>query len=157
MAVVKRMGGVVWSGSIARCAGRLKSGSGAIDGLEVTLPTRLAETAALTTPEELLAAAHAACFAISLGACSLDTTPGRRRIVSLEVTARGAVPEVNDDSFADAVREAGRRCLISIACRGRDSHRACDPRARRMSLDGHGAVTLTRRPRFGRAIAAMLI
>ncbi len=130
MALIKRTAGVVWSGSIARGSGRLKSGSGTLDGLELTLPSRLGDESDLTTPEELLAAAHAGCFAITLGSvlakvgtppeelavdavCTLDTTEGNRRIASMELTARGRVPGADASVFEAAVREAEQRCLIS--------------------------------------------
>jgi osmotically inducible protein OsmC len=57
---------VGWEGSVARGAGVARAGSGAFE-LPVDLPARVGDPGGKTSPEELLAAAHAACYAMSIG------------------------------------------------------------------------------------------
>src|SRR4026209_274062 len=83
MATYSRNVTVNWEGSIMEGKGTAKAGSGAFT-LPVTFPARIGEPAGLTTPEELIAAAHAACFAMALNA-----TVGRKggSIAKTDVTA----------------------------------------------------------------------
>jgi lipoyl-dependent peroxiredoxin len=62
MAAIKRSSKVVWEGTIARGAGRLSADSGAFTALPVTVASRFGEPEGKTSPEELIAAAHATCF-----------------------------------------------------------------------------------------------
>jgi osmotically inducible protein OsmC len=120
---------VVWEGSVARGSGTVTGASGTLGPVPFDLPTRIGETAGKSTPEELLAAAHAACFSTALGSIlagaktpaetltitstvTLDMT-GRPGIPLLEVHATGVVPGVDAATFAAAVREAEDGCLIS--------------------------------------------
>jgi osmotically inducible protein OsmC len=64
MAHVERTGEVAWSGTIARGTGMASGGSGAIRGLPITLASRFGAPEGKTSPEELIAAAHAGCFAM---------------------------------------------------------------------------------------------
>ena len=56
---------VDWQGSVMEGKGEAKAGSGAFS-LPVTFPSRIGEPAGKTSPEELMAAAHAACYAMAL-------------------------------------------------------------------------------------------
>ena len=67
MAHVERTAEVAWSGTIARGMGMASGGSGAIRGLPITLASRFGAPEGKTSPEELIAAAHAGCFAMALG------------------------------------------------------------------------------------------
>ena len=58
---------VDWTGSIARGSGLTSGGSGAISDLPITIASRLGEPEGKTSPEELIAAAHAGCFTMALG------------------------------------------------------------------------------------------
>ena len=58
---------VDWAGSVMEGKGTAKAGSGAFD-LPVTFPARIGESGGKTSPEELMAAAHAACYAMALNA-----------------------------------------------------------------------------------------
>jgi osmotically inducible protein OsmC len=63
---IERSAEVVWEGNVARGAGRMTAGSGAFEALPFSLPTRIGKAEGQTSPEELLAAAHAGCFAMGL-------------------------------------------------------------------------------------------
>jgi osmotically inducible protein OsmC len=121
---------VVWTGTIARGAGAVTGASGSLGPLDVDLPRRVGEAVGRTSPEELLAAAHATCFAMALGSVlagrktppqrlevratvSLDLSAERPQISLIELDARGEVPGADDAAFADALAEAEQRCLTS--------------------------------------------
>ena len=67
MATFSRKVTVDWSGSIMEGKGSAKAGTGAFT-LPVTFPSRVGEPAGQTSPEELMAASHAACYAMALNA-----------------------------------------------------------------------------------------
>src|SRR5690349_23077746 len=83
MATFSRHVDVDWTGSIMEGKGQVKAGTGAFT-LPVTFPARIGEPAGHTSPEELVAAAHAACYAMALNA-----TVGRKggAIAKTRVTA----------------------------------------------------------------------
>src|SRR3954452_19385316 len=109
MPVAVRNAEIVWDGALARGAGTLTSGSGALDELPVTWASRTERPDGKTSPEELIAAAHASCFAMALAlvlgenrtpperlavsaACTLDEVEGAPRITTVELTVRAEVP-----------------------------------------------------------------
>src|SRR5438132_10602264 len=78
---------VDWKGSVMEGKGEAKAGSGAFS-LPVTFPSRIGEPAGKTSPEELMAASHAACYAMALNA-TLGRKGGSaaRTIISATVSA----------------------------------------------------------------------
>jgi lipoyl-dependent peroxiredoxin len=129
---VEREASVVWEGSSAKGHGEITAGSsGAFSGLPYTEPTRVGAPEGHTSPEELLAAAHAACFAMSLAAeltrartpaerlevdatVVLDEVEGRGHLVvesQLAVTA--SVPGSGQEAFGAAVAAADAGCTFS--------------------------------------------
>ena len=82
--MVERTAEVAWSGTIARGTGMASGGSGAIRGLPITLASRFGTPEGKTSPEELIAAAHAGCFAKELGSVLAGRgTPPERLDVSV--------------------------------------------------------------------------
>jgi lipoyl-dependent peroxiredoxin len=67
MVAVQRTAEVDWTGSIARGSGRASGGSGGLGDLPIMVASRFGEPEGKTSPEELIAAAHAACFTMALG------------------------------------------------------------------------------------------
>jgi osmotically inducible protein OsmC len=125
-----------WEGSVARGAGTLTaSSSGAFASLPVTLASRIGDPEGQTSPEELLAAAHAGCYATSLGSelaragtpperldvrcvVTMDEVEGRgHQIVLSEIHARGVVPEADAEGFARAAEAADEGCPFSALLR----------------------------------------
>mgnify|MGYP000126633754 CR=1 FL=1 len=121
-----------WEGTVSRGAGTLTAASsGAFAALPVTLASRVAEPEGKTSPEELLAAAHAGCFVTSLGSelARAGTPPGRllvrctitmdevagqgHRIVHSAIDARGSAPGTDEASFAQAAEAADAGCPFS--------------------------------------------
>src|SRR6266853_6896590 len=81
MATFERHVDVDWTGSVMEGGGTAKAGSGAFS-LPVTFPSRIGDPGGKTSPEELMAAAHAACYAMAL-----NGTIGRTEGVSVDRTA----------------------------------------------------------------------
>jgi osmotically inducible protein OsmC len=134
MVAVQRTAEVDWTGSIARGAGRASGGSGALGELPITVASRFGEPEGKTSPEELIAAAHAACFTMALGSIlaarrtpperlrvtatvTLETS-GTPRIASSRLQVRGVVPGADAAAFDRAAREAERSCPVSRALQG---------------------------------------
>jgi lipoyl-dependent peroxiredoxin len=87
MTAIKRTADVVWEGTIARGEGHLSGGSAALDALPVTAASRFGDPEGKTTPEELIAAAHATCFTMALGSILAgEHTPPERLSVNAVVT-----------------------------------------------------------------------
>jgi lipoyl-dependent peroxiredoxin len=134
MSSIVRTAEVAWSGTIARGAGMTSGGSGALRDLPITLASRFEDPDGKTSPEELIAAAHAGCFTMALGSVlagrgappeRLDVsarvtleTSGAPRIDSSELDVHGVVPGLDQAGFDEAAREAGENCLVSRALRG---------------------------------------
>ncbi len=83
---ITRTATAVWEGNVARGEGRLVAGSSGAFELPFSLPSRIGSPEGKTSPEELLAAAHAGCYAMSL-ASELTTvgSPPERLEVECEV------------------------------------------------------------------------
>ena len=87
MATFERSVDVDWKGSVMEGRGEAKAGSGAFS-LPVTFPNRIGEAAGKTSPEELMAAAHAACYAMALnGTLGRKGASADRTVVRATVTA----------------------------------------------------------------------
>ena len=127
---------VMWEGSSARGRGAITAAtSGAFAGLPYSEPSRIADEAVETSPEELLASAHAACFAMSLAAelSRRRTPPGRltvrativldevegegHRIVESRLAVQAAVPDSDEDAFRAAIADADVGCPFSALIR----------------------------------------
>ena len=134
MVAVQRTAEVDWTGSIARGSGRASGGSGGLGDLPITVASRFGEPEGKTSPEELIAAAHAACFAMALGSMlAAQRTPpehlrviatvtlemsGTPTIASSQLEVHGVVPGADAASFDQAAREAERNCPVSRALLG---------------------------------------
>src|SRR3954454_3341826 len=135
MATFSRTVTVDWAGSVMEGKGEAKAGSGAFS-LPVTFASRIGEPAGKTSPEELMAAAHAGCYAMALnGTLGRTKAPADRTMVTetisadrgdtgiviksskLTVTAYG-LKGIEPDKFPDLAREAEARCPVSNAYRG---------------------------------------
>jgi lipoyl-dependent peroxiredoxin len=134
MAAVQRTAEVEWTGSIARGSGLASGGSGALSDLPITVASRFDEPEGKTSPEELIGAAHAACFTMALGSIlAAQRTPpehlqvtatvtlemsGTPTIASSQLEVHGVVPGADAASFDRAAHEAEQRCPVSRALQG---------------------------------------
>ena len=135
MATFERHVDVDWKGSVTEGGGDAKAGSGAFS-LPVTFPSRIGEPGGKTSPEELMAAAHAACYAMALNGtlgrkqASADRTVVRATVTAdktdagikimsskLQVTAYG-LKGLEASQFEAVAQEAEKACPVSNAYRG---------------------------------------
>jgi osmotically inducible protein OsmC len=129
---IVREADVAWEGSIGGGTGRISAAtSGAFSELPYSLPTRIGAAEGKTSPEELLAAAHAACYAMSLASelsdagspperldvrctITMDEVEGAGHlIVASSLEARAAVPGVEPGRFQELVEAADAGCPFS--------------------------------------------
>ena len=121
---------VTWSGSLMEGAGTITTvGSGAFGPLDVTWGARAEESDGLTSPEELIAAAHAACFSMALshGLAQGGTPPDKldvdatvtfvpgTGITKIALEVRASVPGLDEASFFEAAEGAKVDCPVSKA------------------------------------------
>ena len=125
---VQRSADVTWEGNVARGSGSISGQTGAFRDLPYSLPTRIGSSEGKTSPEELLAAAHAGCYAMSLAnelasagtpverlavtaTVTLDEVEGgSHRIVSSEIQARARVSGVDAARLEEAAPAADEGC-----------------------------------------------
>ncbi len=136
MATFERHADVDWKGSVMEGKGDLKAGTGAFS-VPVSFPSRIGDPGGKTSPEELMAAAHAACYAMALNGTlgrtegvSVERTTVRATVTAdkgeagikimsskLEATAYG-LKGADAAKFAEIARLAESRCPVSNAYRG---------------------------------------
>ncbi len=136
MAGIERKAEVVWEGSLAAGSGEASgASSGAFGPLPVTWAARTEAPEGKTSPEELVAAAHAACYAMAFAhtLAEAGSPPDRLavsavvgaelgddglRITSSELTVTGRVPGLDASDFTRHAQDAERGCPVSNALRG---------------------------------------
>ena len=136
---ITRRADVTWEGNLTEGSGMITStGSGAIQAQGVTWAARTEEAAPgnKTSPEELIAAAHASCYAMAFSnvlnsaghppqrlqvsaVVTFAPKPGGGvRIASSALTVRGSVPGVDQAQFAELAKQGEAGCPVSNALRG---------------------------------------
>jgi osmotically inducible protein OsmC len=128
-----------WSGGLQDGTGTVSLVSSGVGSYEVSFPKRAADNAdGTTSPEELIAAAHTACFAMQFSALlgevggsgqSLDVTAdvslgpdpaGGFRITGIVLTVSGSAQGVTEEQFAKIAQDAKSGCPVSKALAGTD-------------------------------------
>jgi osmotically inducible protein OsmC len=130
---IERRAHATWEGDLRSGSGKFDVGSGAISGQQVTFASRFTpESGGKTSPEELIAAAHATCVSMALAnglaqaghtptkletdaVCTLDQTDAGFRITTMHLTVRGEVEGIGDDEFQAAAQQAKEGCPVSNA------------------------------------------
>lgn len=126
-----------WLGGLTDGSGKTQLVSSGLGSYEVSFPKRSAEQAGgATSPEELIAAAHSACYAMQLAAFLVDAggrperlevtaevslapdPAGGFHIPGIALTVRGSAPGVDADGFAKAAEGAKAGCPVSKALAG---------------------------------------
>jgi osmotically inducible protein OsmC len=129
----ERKAEVVWQGDLMNGSGTIgEVGSGAFGPLDVSWPSRAEEPNGKTSPEELIAAAWASCFAMALSgglarggnppekletSATVTFQPGEG-IIRGALTVRGTVPGMDDAAFKEAADTAKQNCPVSKALSG---------------------------------------
>ncbi|HEY6257965.1 MAG TPA: OsmC family protein [Xanthobacteraceae bacterium] len=128
--MAKRVSDAEWRGDLKSGAGKLKLGSGAFEG-QYSYKSRF-EDGTGTNPEELIAAAHAACFSMALSAAlsgeghpptrihtdatvNFGPVPGGFAITKIELVTDGEVPGIDAATFERLAQAAKAGCPISKA------------------------------------------
>jgi lipoyl-dependent peroxiredoxin len=132
---IERTARVGWNGNLARGSGTLEAVSGAFARLPFSLPSRIGEPGGKTSPEELLAAAHAGCLTMSLAGelTAAGTPPGRldatctilmdevegqgHQIVGSRVDFAAHVEELDGEALQAALVRADEGCPFSALLR----------------------------------------
>jgi lipoyl-dependent peroxiredoxin len=137
MAMAERTANTVWEGGLAKGNGTVSLKSGATDDLPVTWASRTERSDGKTSPEELIAAAHASCFSMALSnelgqaghdperldvtaEVTLDEVDGAPTVTTSKLTVRGKVPDIEQSDFEEAAQGAGQNCPVSRALGGVD-------------------------------------
>ena len=131
--MTERSASVVWHGDLLSGGGTIAAApSGAFGPLDVTWASRSEEPDGRTSPEELIASAWAACFAMALsnGLAKGGTAPDRletsatvtfqpgQGLIKGALTVRGTVPGIDEAGFAAAAEDAVQNCPVSKALAG---------------------------------------
>src|ERR1700716_3532036 len=132
MAIAERTATTAWDGDLAHGNGVVTGASGGLGELPVTWASRTQRSDGKTSPEELVAAAHASCFSMALANgltaagnapeqlsvtanVTLDQRDGAPTVTTSELTVRGRVPGLDQAGFEAAASDAGKNCPISRA------------------------------------------
>lgn len=135
MPLMQSKASAVWEGNVSQGAGRVAVASGAFPEQVVTLSSRTEGEEKRTNPEELIAAAHAVCYAMAFSAaltrnetpperlevsavCSLDRIDQGLKITAMELTVKGSVPGIDASEFRRFAEAAEQACPVSNAIRG---------------------------------------
>jgi osmotically inducible protein OsmC len=119
-----------WEGNLVNGQGKLHLGSGATGELPVTWASRTERSDGKTSPEELIAAAHASCYAMAFShtltqeghppqkltvnaVCTLEDVEGKLRITTMTLNVQGKVPGMDEASFVQIAQKAEQGCPVS--------------------------------------------
>ena len=123
-----------WNGGLADGKGTVTLESSGLGSYDVSWAARAEEPDGKTSPEELIAAAHSACFSMALSnvlgkqghpptkletSAQVDFTPGQG-ITAIRLSVRGTVDGIDKDAFVSAADDAKRNCPVSKALAGVD-------------------------------------
>jgi lipoyl-dependent peroxiredoxin len=121
-----------WEGSLMQGSGTVTLESSGLGTHDISWPSRAEEPNGRTSPEELIAAAHASCFSMALSHAlsqagtepeALDTSaevtfqPGEG-IIGIALRVRGTVPGLSAEAFREAAEGAKVNCPVSKALTG---------------------------------------
>ena len=124
-----------WNGTLEKGSGQVELSSSGVGTYDVSFPKRAADDAGgVTSPEELIAAAHTACYAMSLSAeiarlggtpqaldvqadvtLGPDSAEGGFKLTGIKLTVRAEVEDLDEAGFLDAAQKAKAGCPISKA------------------------------------------
>lgn len=121
-----------WEGDLAHGSGTVSFVSSGLADVPVSWPARAEAPGGLTSPEELIAAAHSSCFSMALahGLTQAGTPPLRLQtqadvtfkpgtgITGIHLTVNGEVPGLDNDTFVKAAEDAKAGCPVSQALAG---------------------------------------
>ncbi|HZW55649.1 MAG TPA: OsmC family peroxiredoxin [Nitrososphaerales archaeon] len=131
---VQRKAETTWNGDLLKGSGTVKVGTGSLPDFPVSWASRTEAPGGKTSPEELLAAAHASCYAMAFSAtlarrgtppqtlhvsatCTFDRVGEGWKVTKMDLEVIGKVPGLNQQQFEEAARTGEKGCPISNALR----------------------------------------
>ncbi len=135
--MAKRTAKAIWQGLLKEGTGQVELGSGNFEG-PYSFQSRF-ESGPGTNPEELIGAAHAACFSMALASglekagysperiettaqVSIDRTREGSAITRIELDTQGTVPDIDENTFLEQAETAKRNCPVSKALAATEIH-----------------------------------
>ena len=135
MALARRRAEVDWEGTLEEGRGSFTVGNWMLGEVPVTWASRTSPEEESTSPEELMAASHASCYAMALSlvlgergtppenidvraVCTLDEVAEGFRITTIDLDVTGRVPDLDAEGFRDAAEHAHDICPVSNALKG---------------------------------------
>jgi lipoyl-dependent peroxiredoxin len=132
---VERTASAVWEGDLIGGSGTVSTESGVVDNATVTWSSRAEQADENTSPEELMAAAHATCVAMALAHALAEAgTPAQKletqakatfdradegfRMTTMQLSIRGRVDDLDEEAFRQAADGAKENCPVSKALEG---------------------------------------
>ncbi|HEY9847534.1 MAG TPA: OsmC family protein [Candidatus Caenarcaniphilales bacterium] len=135
MATIRRTASAIWKGDLPSGNGQINTASGVLQNTPYSFKTRFEQSPG-TNPEELIAAAHAACYSMAFShrlgekgyqpqsietraVCSLEPQQaGGFKITKIRLETRGQVPGLDEATFKQIAQEAEKECPVSNVLRG---------------------------------------
>jgi osmotically inducible protein OsmC len=135
MMAVERSAKATWEGDLMEGSGEVSTESGVVSNAKVTWSARAVEADENTSPEELIAAAHATCVSMALAnglaqagtpakrieseaKATFDQKDGGFRLTTMQLSIRGEVEGLDEEGFRRAAEEAAENCPVSQALKG---------------------------------------
>jgi osmotically inducible protein OsmC len=132
---VERTANAVWEGDLMGGSGTASTQSGVVENATVNWSSRAEQADQNTSPEELIAAAHATCVSMALAhglaeagnppqrieseaTATFDQTPDGFRLTTMRLMVRGQVDGLDEDAFRQAAEGAKENCPVSKALEG---------------------------------------
>ena len=132
---VERTANAVWEGDLMSGSGTVSTQSGVVDNATVKWSSRAEQADENTSPEELIAAAHATCVSMALAnglaeagnppqrleseaTATFEQTPDGFRLTTMRLTIRGQVDGVDEEQFRQAAEGAKENGPVSQALTG---------------------------------------
>lgn len=130
----ERRAEATWEGNLLKGQGSVRARSGAFGDFPLTWASRTERPEGRTSPEELIAAAHAGCYSMALSqtlagegktaekltvnaACTFVQVEGNVKITTMTLTVQGKVPGLDAAGFTQAAQRAEQNCPVSNALR----------------------------------------
>lgn len=134
MLKAERYAEVIWEGTLVKGKGVLNGRSGALNNLPLTWASRVERSDGRTSPEELMAAAHAGCYAMAFSStlekngtpperlqvnatCTVQEVGGAPKITHIDLNVTGIVPGLDEAGFNRIAKQAEQGCPVSNALR----------------------------------------
>lgn len=134
MPIAERSATTKWQGDLLNGSGTLNFATGAVESLPVTWASRTEQPNGKTSPEELLAAAQASCYAMAFAStlareghppqelevtavCTLDRVGEGPKVTTMAITVKGRVEGIDQSTFQEIADKAEKGCPVSNAFR----------------------------------------